>query len=1362
MARGSERDVVRGGPTITTGPRTEERFFPDLPPSPERWFRKGGHPSGPVHPTVAIDRNLSVTATELDNKIPLIYAPASEPIRIHGFISFLYDFKPLKFIGLVVSFAHGPLESLAGFEINRIPIADCSFVNKYGSSVGPLTGKTGYSFLQNALQTLNFVEVYPGKADLGLLLRTDDPNMPSSLDITALCGGRIITDYRTAGTGASGNPALIGYDILTLPEIGMGIDPTRVDTGVGGTWRDKADLCDDVMSDGSKRYEFAGALTSDPWLALPEVLDLAFLEPSSDGELITLFGWDCPDPVVDAFEIGLDDTKGPLLYREIPLQRRPNSVSANYQIGEDGESGNVLVEVDGIDEDTIRPQEISRTGLRKRTVAKRVATKIVNMGLQDTHERTGSVRAEIMEGVKRGDIGKVTTHDGEVEVRYRVLHVGEPLKGWCDVEMILYGPTTDSEDVEDDADVLPRVTIDPPPIPTTYTEKFIHIGPWLANSLVGDEPDDLLTGGWVATAATTDAVYDGTEVATIVNPKIGQTTGTIRFSTFSIPSTADAIKLTVAFRYFDNIDYTAVRVRVLLNYSGGNLWQREATPPSDRYVTASWGIRLDSLAATPDRIFITITTSDTSLAPEVAIKQAYLVPAGTAEVDTKQYKITSRHEWVHPSDPDDEIKGYRAIKKMRSGTYTLSDLDNEDDDFDYPLVFEDIPLVLPGIIGSAYAEDIVSDEQVIQVLSPYLIRMQSVGAVLVSDFSAPVQSWSTAVTPPEQLTITSHVYNLSDLLEEPNEGRDATNWANIGTGTVAVTANVDTAPDGTTTADKLTKTVAGTASRVDDEWYPQDVFGGELIIRTVWVKKSGTNSEIELETLEGNGCIGYPVDSCSAVWYLRAYYRMAFLEVVVESGAGPPLSPIYGGPAVRPVNLNDEVIVWSAGYRPRNDSRHYHDLKISWVAPESPWLISHLRFQYKMARRNGGSYVYYDWTFWGDEIRVENLSVVIGNSEGSNVPWFPLTDPSLHADARLYDWRLVAVSVDGATVTEVGDPSSVTIETNRRTVNILGANDFNQSTRGASSVMLTDSANAGGEFKPLSEFVTSDGPSYLDEVSVTINASNVLAIPASGTNFRVSNYLGATTDSIDNITGGTVGRLIKLRAASASQVFVLNDKTKTPTSTVILADGIRLFSSLVEEVTLIHDGTNWRQISQANEYVWDDVRFDAFDVGAAGFTPSPAVLATNGAGSRGVATPARFTANQYLDLSAHKQLRHGYMPGSDFVPHIHWYPQATPGPNTYGIVWEIEYLIIPYLSTFGNSTVITVTDSIVNPVAKKHYISVLPTISGTGITESSMIHIRFGRIGNNVADTLPTGADLGEVDFHTRFNKRGTAYEYPV
>ncbi len=167
--------------------------------------------------------------------------------------------------------------------------------------------------------------------------------------------------------------------------------------------------------------------------------------------------------------------------------------------------------------------------------------------------------------------------------------------------------------------------------------------------------------------------------------------------------------------------------------------------------------------------------------------------------------------------------------------------------------------------------------------------------------------------------------------------------------------------------------------------------------------------------------------------------------------------------------------------------------------------------------------------------------------------------------------------------------------------------------------------------------------------------------------------------------------------------------------------------------------------------VWDDLRVPMTST-KSGLSKIPGFsqFKDDGSGSQGVFT-YMFDQNVEEELYFTVELPHGYKPGGSIYPHVHWIPTDT---GTGNVVWGLEYTWANIYSTYGNTSIITVTDA-ADGTADKHQWVPFPAISGTGKTESSILVCRIFRDATNVSDTYNNDVVLPQMDFHYEIEKIG-------
>lgn len=101
-----------------------------------------------------------------------------------------------------------------------------------------------------------------GLAYLYVRFKYDASVFPNGVpEVKALIRGKKVYDVRTDTTAWSDNPALCIRDYLRKDDYGLGEKADNVD-GVGGSFADAADVCDETVS-GEPRYTCNGAFTTD-------------------------------------------------------------------------------------------------------------------------------------------------------------------------------------------------------------------------------------------------------------------------------------------------------------------------------------------------------------------------------------------------------------------------------------------------------------------------------------------------------------------------------------------------------------------------------------------------------------------------------------------------------------------------------------------------------------------------------------------------------------------------------------------------------------------------------------------------------------------------------------------------------------------------------------------------------------------------------------------------------------------------------------------------------------------------------------------------------------------------------------------
>lgn len=180
-----------------------------------------------------------------------------------------------------------------------------------------------------------------------------------------------------------------------------------------------------------------------------------------------------------------------------------------------------------------------------------------------------------------------------------------------------------------------------------------------------------------------------------------------------------------------------------------------------------------------------------------------------------------------------------------------------------------------------------------------------------------------------------------------------------------------------------------------------------------------------------------------------------------------------------------------------------------------------------------------------------------------------------------------------------------------------------------------------------------------------------------------------------------------------------------------------------------------RQLDNAT--VWDDIQGGAFTAvtitGPGIQDPDWAKVTDDGAGSDGVYC-YKFSPTITETLFMQAQISHSWKLGTNLRPHVHWFGDTA---DTGNVTWEMEYTVIPFGSTIGTTTVMTVTQAV--DAVNKHQVAAFAEIDMSGINSVSAI-ILFRLARRQDLDTYTHDAGLLYVDFHYQRDDMGSAEEY--
>lgn len=173
------------------------------------------------------------------------------------------------------------------------------------------------------------------------------------------------------------------------------------------------------------------------------------------------------------------------------------------------------------------------------------------------------------------------------------------------------------------------------------------------------------------------------------------------------------------------------------------------------------------------------------------------------------------------------------------------------------------------------------------------------------------------------------------------------------------------------------------------------------------------------------------------------------------------------------------------------------------------------------------------------------------------------------------------------------------------------------------------------------------------------------------------------------------------------------------------------------------DGT---LVFKGNATVWGELRsFLSSSKEGGSKIPTFKKVIDDGAGSQGV-FGYHFDALQEQELYFNIQLAHRWKLGSIIYPHIHWCPVDN---NTGSVSWGLEYTRASIDSTFGNTTIISVSDPAGGVAYKHHVVDLGSGIGGAGETMSNLFLCRIFRdatgvlgIDNYPSDVLGISFDM--------------------
>jgi hypothetical protein len=297
-----------------------------------------------------------------------------------------------------------------------------------------------------------------------------------------------------------------------------------------------------------------------------------------------------------------------------------------------------------------------------------------------------------------------------------------------------------------------------------------------------------------------------------------------------------------------------------------------------------------------------------------------------------------------------------------------------------------------------------------------------------------------------------------------------------------------------------------------------------------------------------------------------------------------------------------------------------------------------------------------------------------------------------------------------------------------------------------------------------------------DSVRLSLYSYSVIGGAGSDIQFFKSdnNTLGTVTETDDGENLGSIrfNGVTSAPAFAPGAVILVEQVGASGAATVPAKMTFRTYSNAgvnSDQMVLLNDGTtrigttaNYSEFEAdgtlefvGDATVWDDLRVPISSIKRLGFTdPAWVQFKDDGAGSTGVYALA-FDSGTDEEVFFTAQIPHSYDEGTDIYPHVHWTPSDG---NAGNVVWGLEYTWQNINGTFGNTTIITVTDS-TDATDRKHLYAAFAAINGAGMTISSILVCRLFRDANNAADTYGSDAFLLEVDFHYQIDTVGSRTE---
>jgi len=496
------------GPPQVTGATSGSGLV--VPPLPSRPPVIGGYDPPPATPGGQEDagdaRQVQISESALGAVTPVVGGTR----RVTGRWAFWQ--RAGGWIYAAVLLCEGPVAAVSDIQIDGTPIADVAEVAAYEVR----TGEATQTRLWPTVTELEPFSTYPGAVLIGLKLSEngDGTTAMGGWKVTGEVSG-LVEDFRTGATVASANPVVLAYHVLTSGDPwARTVDPSQIDLA---SWTAAADHADEVMSDGTTRYEYNGLITErDPIRAARTLLAHAAARlVEYDG---TLYVVQDRQTTETGAEIAAGEWVVEPAASESAASRRPTAVRARYYTT-DGQMREVVVQWPGVDPDQAVEELVTYPGCTATSQAVRLATLRLNRANLETWSWDGTVGPAAAD-LLPGDVIRISAPGGLDRQLVRVRRVVEAVAGARyrlvadEYDPAAYTDVVAPEDTPVDVGTWPPPA---PEAPTGIVQTFVEVGDLDGLALV--PPADCSTSeGWSGDSGMTGGYDAGEDAATVTNP----------------------------------------------------------------------------------------------------------------------------------------------------------------------------------------------------------------------------------------------------------------------------------------------------------------------------------------------------------------------------------------------------------------------------------------------------------------------------------------------------------------------------------------------------------------------------------------------------------------------------------------------------------------------------------------------------------------------------------------------------------------------------------------------------------------------------------------------------------------------------